>query len=111
MLLSSRIPRAATLLTALVFITACGQRGIWTKEGATQSEVSAAQKECARDSGDYSFLNNQSSTEGSSPRYETDNRNSLYRLCMSSKGFGQLPESQVKQQQQQQQQKQQQQSQ
>jgi hypothetical protein len=69
--------------------------------------VTAAQKDCSRDSGDYGFLNNQSSTEGASARYESDNRNSLYRLCMSSKGFGQIPESQAKQQQQQQQKQQQ----
>lgn len=108
MALSPRIARAATVLAALVFVTACGQRGVWTKEGATQSEVTSAQKECTRDSSDYGFLNNQSASEGASPRYETDSRNNLYRMCMSSKGFGQLPESQVKQQQQQQQQKQQQ---
>lgn len=103
MALSPRIARAATVLAALVFVTACGQRGVWTKEGATQSEVTSAQKDCARDSNDYGFLNNQSATEGASPRYETDSRNSLYRMCMSSKGFGQIPESQAKQQQQQQQ--------
>lgn len=106
MVLPPRMARAATVLAALVLVTACGQRGVWTKEGATQGEVVAAQKECARDSGDYGFLNNQSSTEGSSPRFETDSRNSLYRLCMSSKGFGQIPESQAKKQQQQQQQQQ-----
>lgn len=105
MALSPRIARAATVMAALVFVTACGQRGVWTKEGATQSEVTSAQKDCSRDSNDYGFLNNQSAAEGASARYESDNRNSLYRLCMSSKGFGQIPESQAKQQQQQQQQK------
>jgi hypothetical protein len=107
MALPPRIAHAATVLAALVFLTACGQRGVWTKEGATQSEVTAAQKDCAHDSSGYGFLNNQSASEGASPRYETDTRNSLYRLCMSSKGFGQIPESQAKQQQQQQQKQQQ----
>lgn len=100
MVLSSRIARAATALVALVLVAACGQRGVWTKEGATQSEVTTAQKACTRDAGDYGFLNNQSANEGASARYETDSRNSLYRMCMSSKGFGQVPESTLKKQQQ-----------
>lgn len=74
----------------------CGERGIWTKEGATEAEVKSAQKSCARESTQYDWLNNENMDMSPTSRYSIMNRSGVYRLCMSGRGFGQVPESSLK---------------
>jgi hypothetical protein len=83
-----------------IALGACGERGVWTKEGATSSERVTTQKNCVAESGQYDFLNN----EGLSPtgRYSTNQQSDVYRMCMYSRGYGQLPYSEFQKQQQEQ---------
>ena len=82
---------------------ACGERGVWTKEGATNSERTTTQKNCVAESGQYEFLNNEGMS--STGRYSTNQQGDVYRMCMYSRGFGQIPYSDFQKQQQQEQKK------
>ncbi len=83
-------------LAGAVALGGCGERGIWNKQGATASERVSAQKNCVAESGQYDFLNNEG--ESSVGRYNTGNTSDVYRMCMFSRGFGQMPESEYKKQ-------------
>lgn len=74
----------------------CGERGVWTKEGATEAEITTAQKSCVHESAQYDWLNNESMGMSPTSRYGTMNRSGVYRLCMSGRGFGQVPASSLK---------------
>jgi hypothetical protein len=84
-----------TLMLAFGLV-GCGERGVWTKEGVTDSELKTAQKSCVRESAQYDWLNNESQDSSSTSRYSVLNRGGVYRLCMSGRGFGQVPESSLK---------------
>ncbi len=94
---SRRVLLVASAVLALALTGACGGRGVWTKEGATVSERTAIQKSCAAESGDYGFLNNEGMS--STGRYATGNTSDVYRLCMFSRGYGQIPAAEQKKQQ------------
>lgn len=85
----------AAAIVALGLI-GCGERGVWTKEGATESEIKSAQKSCSRESTQYDWLNNENMDMSPTSRYSIMNRSGVYRLCMSGRGFGQVPQSTVK---------------
>lgn len=89
---------AVAAIVTLALLGACGGRGVWTKEGATVGERTTIQKSCASESGDYGFLNNEGLS--STGRYATGNTSDVYRMCMFSRGYGQIPESTFKKQQQ-----------
>ncbi len=74
----------------------CGERGVWTKEGATEAETKAAQKSCVRESGQFDWLSSDGVDTSSTSRSGVMNRGGVYRLCMSGRGFGQVPESSLK---------------
>ncbi|MBM3541166.1 MAG: hypothetical protein FJX51_03885 [Alphaproteobacteria bacterium] len=94
---SKRALSVAGALLVLALAGACGGRGVWTKEGATTAERTAIQKSCAAESGDYGFLNNEGMS--STGRYATGNTSDVYRLCMFSRGYGQIPAAEQKKQQ------------
>jgi ribosomal protein L19E len=75
----------------------CGERGVWIRESATETEVRAAQKACVRESLQYDWLNNESANMSPASRYTVMNRGEVYRLCMMRRGFSQVPESTLKQ--------------
>ena len=88
--------RSLVGLVLALGLIGCGERGVWTREGATESEVKAAQKSCARESTQYDWLNNENIDMSPTSRYSIMNRSGVYRLCMSGRGYGQVPESSLK---------------
>jgi len=94
-----RLALAASILAATSILAACGPHGVWTKEGATTSETETAQKACVRESGQYGFLLGDGAPGESGSRGLLRTRQTksgdFYRLCMSRRGFGKVPEAEA----------------
>lgn len=79
-------------VAAALALAACGPgpRGVWDKDGLTQDELKRDQKACVAEAGSYGFLSGSSSPTGG-PTAATRQQGDIYRACMESKGYSELP--------------------
>jgi hypothetical protein len=93
------IARTITTLPTLIAtlaLAACGPgpRGVWTKEGVTESELKRDQRACTLEAGSYDFLV-PPPTLGGGPAVAARQQADIYRACMASKGYGEVPAGSV----------------
>ncbi|HLI10994.1 MAG TPA: hypothetical protein VKY65_05300 [Alphaproteobacteria bacterium] len=93
--------RLTAIVLTLMAVAACSpQRMSWTKEGLTQDELRRDQKACLAESHDYGFLNlggmgsNGTGPTGGSSSVAARQEGDLYRACMQSRGYSQVPANQ-----------------
>jgi hypothetical protein len=76
-------------LLALAGLIACSAPNTaWVKKGATADELRAAQRDCAADSSQYSFVDTQLQNDGGMERDRGSSAQSdVYRHCMEGMGW------------------------
>lgn len=83
------------LALAGLTLAACSAGSLWVKEGLTREELTSDSKACLKETGDYGFLDFESTSyPGAGPGTESSysSRGSLlqadlYRLCMWERGY------------------------
>ena len=88
------VTRAALVILGCLILGACGPKGVWSKAGASQSDLRRDQKSCLREAGQYGFLDRSESgvpCGAGRGRATGVGSGDLYRMCMHAQGYGKAP--------------------